>query len=403
MNPYLIEPRDPLIARDGRPFGPDPGARAATLAFPAPTTLVGGLRTRAGTGPGGSFDADASAVLEHELRGPLLARLDAGRVECLAPAPLDALLLEPLDAAPGRARRTRLLPLRPRDHETTDLPAGLAPVGPQEHRPQKPHKNAPAFWHWPAFERWLLDPADDDIELAELGTTGPTRETRTHVRLDPTTGTAADGALFATSGLEFTTVPPPNSPNDDRTTLGREPRPLGLLLETTAALAPHQLGLAPLGGERRLARWSPSPTRLPAMPPGLLERLLAARACRIVLLTPAHFTAGWKPAWLLQERHGVRPTLRAAAVGRPQTISGWDLAAARPKPARRLAPAGSTYFLTLDGTDDAIRAWLDRTWLHNVSDDATRQSTHPDQDRRDGLGLAAAGAWPQGKDWGNPR
>ncbi|MFZ2521089.1 MAG: type III-B CRISPR module-associated Cmr3 family protein, partial [Anaerolineae bacterium] len=31
MKTWLIEPRDPLIFRDGRPFSASPGARAKTL------------------------------------------------------------------------------------------------------------------------------------------------------------------------------------------------------------------------------------------------------------------------------------------------------------------------------------------------------------------------------------
>jgi len=37
----LIEPRDPLIVRDGRPFTNSPGARAKSLPFPLPQTLAG--------------------------------------------------------------------------------------------------------------------------------------------------------------------------------------------------------------------------------------------------------------------------------------------------------------------------------------------------------------------------
>jgi CRISPR-associated protein Cmr3 len=58
---------------------------------------------------------------------------------------------------------------------------------------------------------------------------------------------------------------------------------------------------------------------------------------------------------------------------------------ARPKPSRRLVPAGSVYFLKLDGSDAAIDQFIDATWLQAISDD--------EQDRRDGFGLALFGAW----------
>jgi len=77
--------------------------------------------------------------------------------------------------------------------------------------------------------------------------------------------------------------------------------------------------------------------------------------------------------------------LRAAAVGRPLTLSGWDLKERAPKPTRRLAPEGSVYHLSLGGTPEERRAWVQRTWWSAVSDN--------EQDRLDGLGLAVVGAW----------
>src|SRR5215218_6714985 len=96
MSTWIIEPRDPFIARDGRPFGATPGARAASLNFPFPSTTTGGLRTRVGL-VSGSFDTQKiEEVKRIGVRGPLLAELnDDGEVaEWLAPAPLDALLME---------------------------------------------------------------------------------------------------------------------------------------------------------------------------------------------------------------------------------------------------------------------------------------------------------------------
>ena len=40
---FIVEPRDPFIARDGKPFGV--GVSAATLPFPFPSTTTGGVRT----------------------------------------------------------------------------------------------------------------------------------------------------------------------------------------------------------------------------------------------------------------------------------------------------------------------------------------------------------------------
>ena len=48
MTLWRIEPRGPLIVRDGRPFGLNPGARAESLDFPFPATIAGARHHRAG-------------------------------------------------------------------------------------------------------------------------------------------------------------------------------------------------------------------------------------------------------------------------------------------------------------------------------------------------------------------
>ena len=55
MTRWIIEPLDPLIVRDGRPFDPTPGARARSVPFPYPSTTTGGIRTRAGKDDNGAL------------------------------------------------------------------------------------------------------------------------------------------------------------------------------------------------------------------------------------------------------------------------------------------------------------------------------------------------------------
>lgn len=368
---WIIEPRDPLIVRDGRPFGPTPGARATTLPFPFPSTVAGGLRTRAGLDRQGRFDpARVEEVKRLEARGPLLVELDeAGEVaEWLAPAPADALLLEHPDGRESWGQRWPLVPLALPEGVQTDLPDGLAPVGPRQHDPRKPPRNTPRFWRWDRFVAWLHSPPKDgdEIELAALGHGGPQVEQRMHVGIDREKRTAREGVLFQTRGLEFTV----------------ERRRLGLAVATDAVLRP---GLAPLGGERRLVAWRQSQRSLPACPPQVRAAIVRDRACRVLLLTPACFAGGYRPRWLLEPFQGVEARLVGAAVSRPQVVSGWDFASQRPKPTRRLAPAGSVYFLRLEGDSEAIERWVDARWLACVSDE--------EQDRRDGFGLAALGVW----------
>jgi CRISPR-associated protein Cmr3 len=383
MKTWIIEPRDPLIARDGRPFTADPGARAKSLLFPFPSTTTGTVRTRYGFTQGDFNDPTQKADLIAKVKGlgvkgPLLVELtgDSEIKDWLLPAPADAVLFE---AGAEQAHFKQLVPLSLPEGARTDLPDDLRPVGfasYAEVSKRKPHKDAPRFWRKEHFLKWLENPQDQLIAINEPGHSGPTAESRVHVGINPDTQAAIDGALYQTSGLEFTHK------------LNEKPLRLALAVMTSVDLP---TGFAPLGGEQRLSHWRASSQAFPdACPAGIRNAIKQNNACRVVLLTPAHFAAGFRPDWLLQSRHGISPQLIAAAVGRPQVVSGWDYELRRPKPTRRLAPAGSVYFLKLDDSGD-IDQWIDTIWMNCVSDDD--EGGNPAQTRLDGFGLAALGTW----------
>lgn len=393
MKTWIIEPRDPLIVRDGRPFGPTPGARAATLGFPFPSTTTGGVRTAHGLHQGWDFSSTnpnkeqvIKDVLATAVRGPLLVQLmeDSGEIaEWFVPAPADALLFDLDPRNNEQAALRRLRPLALPDGAATNLPAGLTPVGLTAPDLRKPHAHPPRYWRWKRFEEWLKQPGDEaNITLVELGHDGPLQEARTHVRITPDKLTAEDGALFQTRGLEF-------SKSNARGQLSSAQRlALAVLTDDSVTLP---TGLAPLGGERRLMHWRASQQALPtSCPQSIRDNIVATQACRLVLLTPAYFEQGHLPTWLRTERRGITPQLKAITTGRAQVVSGWNFISDRPKPTRRLVPAGAVYFLKLKGKQepisaDAIHQWIDELWLACVSDDPQAQ--------QDGFGLAALGSW----------
>ncbi len=98
MNVWLIEPLDPLIARDGRPSAV--GGRFTTTSFPFPSMVAGAVRTRMGSEEGAfTLPRHALAELKEKVlvRGPLLAELcsEEGTIrQWLAPAPRDAMILD---------------------------------------------------------------------------------------------------------------------------------------------------------------------------------------------------------------------------------------------------------------------------------------------------------------------
>lgn len=419
MTLWIIEPRDPLIARDGRPFGPDPGARAESLSFPPPSMVVGSLRHKAGLTANGHFDkASIDHIKSLTMRGPLLVELDHdGQFkQFLFPAPADVVAFES-EPAPDKSDcasdskkqsvHLELKRMRPAklaastnlsyEHTYSDktqnterkiitnLPDGLELVDLADGKKGKPSSRAPQFWYEQSFFQWLLEPDKlTDIADLELGIAGLPRNVRTHVSIAAQTQTAREGALFQTSGLEFVQA-------DHQPSLANI-RHFALAAAFEDAngqpyTPPHFTGgLAPLGGERRIARWSRIDRTLPEPPPALVERIKTDRKARVILLSPAHFADGYRPP-IEWQRGGVTAKLQAAVVPRAQVISGWDLAKNKPKETRRLAPAGSVYFVCWpDGTNEEdIERWFRATWMRNVSDD--------EQACRDGFGLAVLGVW----------
>ncbi len=398
---WIIEPRDPIILRDGRPFDATPGARARTLPFPYPATLAGTVRSRAGRGADGKFCAAVADVLRIGVRGPLLVQLDDNGSDTvkqqLVPAPADALLLNLKKEDGTQSKEVKVLqlvPLEVTEGLLTAMPDDLLPVGPRKVDPAKPSKRAPRFWYWQQFEQWLLAPQDlvgrKSISPPELGLAGLKQNSRMHVVMeeDSKQRKGRDGGLFQTTGLEFTHAA-------QHTTALSSAHRLALLarVDADAELADKlqpsgallSAGTGTLGGEGRLVVWRSSSTGLPECPPTLVTQIQEQKACRVLLLTPAIFEQGYRPKWLLQTQCGVKPTLRAVCCTGYEVISGWDYAERAPKPTRRMLPAGSVLYLSFadDSTPAAIEAWVQAMWMQNISD--------AEQDRLDGFGLAAIG------------
>ncbi len=395
---WLIEPRDALIVRDGRPFGNTAGTRAKSVDFPFPSTTTGGARTRAGLD---LIDGDVTKFSTHrvnggglsdavqriEVKGPLLAEVEGDNVNLLVHAPADCLIVKPENR--GEKNRFPLVPLEKEADSFSNLDDDLHLLGTTEKVKGKP-QSEPRFWHWAEFEQWLMN-ADkaDVIDIEKLGHKGLTHEQRTHVRiLDDKTGyqtkANVEGGLFQTRGLEFTVA-------DERKRLSSAKK-LALVVEVERQKFGGEIqeGIAPLGGERRIVAWRKSDKNIfPDCPQEVRDEILRTNFCRLILLTPAIFENGFKPTWL-ETANGLKVTIEAMAVNRAQVISGWDFVKRKPKPTRRMCPAGTVLFLKLSEGD--IENWIENTWFHCVSDDSV-EATDRAQDRKDGFGLAALGIW----------
>lgn len=381
-----ISCRDPVVSRDGRPFGAGQGNRMRGLDWVLPSVLAGALRTTLGKSANRDFSKEvAEDLLRVEVAGPF--PLAEGHL--YFPAPEDC-VVHP-ERGPLRA-----VPRQP-NKGGCDWPAtALHPVclsdeqAPHDFKPEK----TPAWWPEERLAAWL---AGEEIALDDQFLRAPEKVERTHVRIDRATGAAEEGALFTTAALALNYLPRyrcererPRSSRFAEITLAVRVRTDGWSGDAAAALD----ALHPLGGERRLAHWKTIADAGAWRCPGKIQEALAGTLrVRMVLATPAIFLDGWKPGWLNHELVGTPPGATVAlrlvgvSIQRWRAVSGWSLAdlpgrPRGPKPVRRLVPAGGVYFFeTVDGNASD----LTNRWLESVSDDA--------QDRRDGFGLAVWGNW----------
>ena len=361
----VIEPRDPLIFRDGKPFGATDLAQS--LPFATPSVIAGSIRTR--IGETGDFDpATVTRLLKISQKGPFLAYNCDEAWKLAFPAPADAI---PYPVSPTEAHLLRYARLAPKADrpKRSNLPEGLFPLYGSEET--KVSGGAPAFWSSDRVTDWLQKVpnlgwqrcAPSDVGLAALE-----KQRRVHVSIDARTQTAAPGNLYSTESREFTTA------SRDR---------LAIVTQVHGLIDGEGFpAVSPVGGESRLALWSESGA-ITWPECGISND---TKHVRLLLTTPAVFSDGYRPGWLQEDclvpgtGKPLRMKLKAAAVSRFLPVSGWNYVTRGPKATRFLAPAGSVYFFeVLDGGDP--------TQLHmaSISDN--------EQDRLDGFGLVLCGEW----------
>lgn len=380
-----ITPHDPIIARDGRPFGAGQGIRMRSLEWPYPSVLAGSLRTLLGKLSGTGFDAATVEMLKLiSIAGPLASFED----QLYFPSPKDILIRD----ENGKRDTFALRPMPMRPDEGWNLPAGLWPTTlpdsvEKEFKPAK----IPAIWSIDKMVEWLADPTGfsfvapkdpDKLVVGDGFFDSLKKEVRVHVKIFPETGASEDRMLFETAGLD----------------LSRKGRSSGLKLAARidsvrnfGNVVNRLHELHPFGGERRLAEWKVDITQNGwACPKKITDALRVSRRIRMVLATPAIFDDGWKPGWLKQgippgAPENVKLGLVSGCLGRWKPISGYSLenAIVGPKEVRRLVPGGSVYFFNV--LKGEAKELAEKLWLRPVSDG--------EQDRRDGFGLALWGAW----------
>lgn len=380
---YFVTPQDVLMLRGNKSFG-DAGEHGEALMPPWPSLFAGAFRaallgqdaqqvTRFTSGQRlegalGEVLGSPAAPGEFRINWVSLARCAEGSTThtCAIPLPADLLAfgdaalpkLEALTPAvlPGACAASSALPL------TAHLRRGKA---------DKPDSGC-----------WLFGTGLEDHLHGRLPNAGNAtvaaadlykREARLGIALDAGARTAADGAIYTTEAIAFA----PDA---------------GFLIgiEGLQGQLPER-GMLRLGGDGRSASYTRIDFHAPTAP---LDHITRDRRFRLVLATHGLFGAGALPERVARQEdgsyllhgEGFSARLACAAVPRHEVVSGWDLALWQPKPAQRVAPAGSVYwFDQFEGEADKLAAWVTAgLWGDN-----------PDAQRRaEGFNRAWLAAWP---------
>ena len=227
-----------------------------------------------------------------------------------------------------------------------------------------------------------VPPGQEVVVEPEVGSFADIERRFGHER-DSGTGVVAEGQLFSRSLYRF---------RDDAAD-GRRAAPAfaGLLTDLPEDALPPGPFFAPLGGDGRRARVTvhdPGTSEellrpLEGMRECLKKRLKEWRGLILYLACPAIFCGGWKP----KTPPGL--TLRAAAVGRPRIVAGWDAAKGEPRPVYRAVPAGSAYLYSIESNGDAAVGNLIKDLIEKFHGAGSVCEVYP----KTGFGLTFLGAW----------
>ncbi|MDT3426165.1 CRISPR-associated protein Cmr3 [Paenibacillus forsythiae] len=421
MKLLRVEPVDPVMTRDGRPFGDTPGATAYIMDSITPGVVAGTIRmllVKEWLGEGRTRPLSEAAkhfLKQTRIAGPLLEWKD----HIYYPMPKDLLFYE----EQGKLKAEALRPQKLNPGEgyfgvsvEGRLSDSLHPV--DVPHSGKPYANSPAFLREDWLHRWLKGTISADEWVSVLNTwdewltysgkeAAPPdspflrpyeQEARVHNAIDATTGRVEEGKLFSTAALRF---------------YPGVALLAGVMMENESEGSGRLAAVHSMGGKRRLSYFQemdwpgerPFPWTCPEDVAHSLREARPGDMLRMTLATPAYFDKGWRPRWVdaqfrtTKEFHELwnlpdsveelKLELVWACTDRWQPISGWNYSRTqqegREKPVRRMVPAGSVYFFKIIAGDAGILA---EHWLDSVSDTTRREGP---LDKEDGFGMAMWG------------
>lgn len=342
----LIEPLDVLMLRGNKSFG-DSGEHGASSMPPSPSVLAGALRSfwlaaldvnfaeysdRKNPAQPENFAEPIGSQLGtplhprgFRLAGSGIARWVDGKLQRIYPLPSDLVIQKEAKDAPTPTVYV-LKPTALAEGLLSNLAEGQlvpmlqAPAG----------KAESGYWlseaGYFAYIQGKKPQQSDLIKSNELWQS----DWRLGIALDSNSRTSSDGQLYTTEACAFK-------------------KDVYLVVDIAGAPDFPLTGNLRLGGDGRGAGFS---TEKFVQVPQVLAK---NGKLKLILTSPAIFAEGWKLPSQDEQGHiyfeGGSARIVTASVPRHQVISGWNLAAWQPKPAERVVPMGSVYWLDDIETD----------------------------------------------------
>ena len=380
----LIRPVDVWLFRDGRPFRAGEDHLAVSLFPPTPFTLQGAIRTKALVDKGIDVHDFVQYVKQNKpypeapeigfgdnfgdlrLLGPLLARRNDGYWERLLPMPADVTVLKD-----DKTQRFALLRPEGELPFTTNLPDGMrllwvrTDLSVEERRFLFPEK---------VIRRYLRGEMPDFSDVIPF--TQPFDfEPRFGIAIDRGRGTAEAEKLYQARFVRLR----------DEFALWAEVEGVELQPE----------GYLRFGGEGKAAYyWRLEPPLHPLQSEDEAQQAVSSGRFKVVLVTPAWFSDGWRPRdgdW--QGFLGAPVRLAAAALPKAQLFGGFDIAKGKPKPMRAFVPTGAVYFFEVEGGRISLNELVRRLWEGGFTETPDEVRGNRGDWAQIGLGKVLIGRW----------
>jgi CRISPR-associated protein Cmr3 len=346
----FLKPLDVLLLRGNQLFG-DPGSYGRALVPPWPSVFAGALRSRMladdaaalasftqGQIPAGALGAVLGTPAAPGSFGILAAHLArcADVINEANPQPLFTLpadlVVAKNDDPNAKPKPSMMKPAfgtaNPLNALKTSYPLTALPVLQQDAQSKLESGYFLTLAGWKSYLNGDTPDSDQLVHSRVLWKS----DLRVGVALNESSGAAQDGALFSTEAIAM------NQGVGFWLTVGGCE---GITLPT---------GFLRLGGDGRAANSEIQKGAAP-LPSADLDKIITSERFKLILTTPGIFPDGWKLPGLgedyIWQFHGIKARLISAAVPRAEVVSGWDLVKCQPKPAQRVAPTGSVYWLEL--------------------------------------------------------